>query len=316
MSKKKKMKEEAAAAKEQQQAENEQLSEAENASEDGRNSESTISEETKQENTDAENLNSENTPKPEKTKKKKKPFYKKWWFWLLVIIVIIIIICIIAGNSGNKDSDKAEDSVVAEETSADVSENETTEETEEEGIDFISVLTLQGVFDETTYTGSGDDVITLENSGYPALMYITYTGESNFIVYTVDSSGETVDLLVNDIGSYSGIVTDYTDYEDVTMLSIESSGDWSITVKPLNSMEELVNGASYTGDGVYYIDTEELTTLTITNTGDSNFIVYGIGMDDSGLLVNEIGEYSGTVLWTESQCFLIIQSEGTWTVSW
>lgn len=224
------------------------------------------------------------------------------------------------------DEDTTDEDAIAEDaTEEDAAEEETTEEevaeaateeTAEEEINFQSVLTALGTFEEITYTGSGDDVITLENPGYPVIMDITYSGESNFIVHSVDSYGEDVDLLVNTVGSYSGTVTDYTDYSDVTMLSVNSSGEWSITVKPMDSMLELVNGQSYTGDGVYYIETDELTTLTITNSGESNFIVRGIGISDTDLLVNDIGDYSGTVIWTEPWSFLIVLSEGTWTVSW
>lgn len=215
-----------------------------------------------------------------------------------------------------KPNDDEKTLEVEEGVSLSAEEETETEETIEEDYSFVTVLTSLGTFEETTYTGNGDDVITLDVTGYPILLDITYSGDRNFIVYTLDEAGENVDLLVNTIGSYSGVVTDYKDYSDVTMLSVESSGDWSITVKPMDSMEELVNGQSYSGDGVYYIDTDDLTTITLTNSGESNFIVYGIGISDVDLLVNEIGDYSGTVVWTESQSFLIINSEGTWTVSW
>ena len=182
--------------------------------------------------------------------------------------------------------------------------------------EIVSILEQFGTFDETTVTGSGDDVVDLPVTGVPVLMDITYSGSSNFVIYTIDAEGENVDLLVNTIGSYSGTQTDYLDYSDVTMLSVESSGDWSITFKPLSSLPELVNGAENTGDGVYYISTASLTKLTITNSGDGNFVVRGIGISDADLLVNEIGDYEGTVIWAEEESFLIVESEGTWTVSW
>lgn len=287
--------------------------------------------------------------------KQKKPFYKKVWFWV-VIIFIIACLAVAGSDDEDDEEDTAEEEEVTEEsaeasdeedtedvsyeedeetdteeaatetaTEEETAEADAEEETEEttaeeeiteEEVDFVSILAALGTFEETTYTGNGDDVITLDNPGYPALLEISYSGESNFTVHTVDAEGENVDLLVNTIGSYSGTVTDYTDYSEVTMLSIGSSGDWSITVKPMSSMAELVNGQSYSGDGVYYIDTDELMTLTITNTGESNFVVRAIGISDTDLLVNEIGDYSGTVIWTEPQSFLIVESEGTWTVSW
>lgn len=57
-----------------------------------------------------------------------------------------------------------------------------------------------------------------------------------------------------------------------------------------------MNGQSYSGDGVYYIDTGELTTISAKNSGESNFTIYGIGLSDIDLLVNEIGDYSEIVV--------------------
>lgn len=194
--------------------------------------------------------------------------------------------------------------------------DEAEEDTAESSAGIVAILEQFGTFDETTVTGSGDDVVELPVTGIPVIMDITYSGSSNFIIRTVDSEGEDVDLLVNTIGSYSGTQTDYLDYADVTMLSVQSEGDWSITFKPLSSMPELISGAENTGDGVYYISTDSLTTITITYSGDSNFIVRGIGLSRADLLVNEIGAYEGTVIWAEEESFLIVTSEGTWTVSW
>ena len=253
--------------------------------------------------------------------KKKKPIFKKWWFWLIVVIVIICIIVAATGGSEDEDEPESEE-VYSEETAEETeteSEVETETETTTEAVDttnIVYVLSLFGTFDPVTITGSGDDVIEMPVTETPVLLEITYSGSSNFVVHTVDSSGDNVDLLVNTIGSYSGTLTDYLDYSDVAMLSIESSGDWSVTIMPMDSMSELVSGTEYTGDGVYYISTDSLMTISLTNSGESNFIVRGIGMDDSGLLVNEIGDYSGTVVWAQPQSFLIIESEGTWTVSW
>ena len=186
----------------------------------------------------------------------------------------------------------------------------------EEVSEIVSALQSMGMFETTTVTGSGDDVIELPATSTPMIMEISYSGSSNFIVHTVDSSGDNVDLLVNTIGSYDGTVTNYEEYDGCAMLSIESSGSWSVTFKPMCLMGQLKNGETYSGDDVRYIDETSLTTVTATNSGDSNFIIWGIGMTDVDLLVNEIGDYSGTVVWSQPQSFLIVTSEGNWTVSW
>lgn len=58
--------------------------------------------------------------------------------------------------------------------------------------------------------------------------------------------------------------------------------------------------------------------LEITNSGSSIFDVELLDSDGDKLdtLVYEVGDYSGTVAWAEPQSFLIVESDGTWSVSW
>ena len=181
---------------------------------------------------------------------------------------------------------------------------------------FKAILTSLGTFESSTVDGSGDDVVDLPQPGTPCLMTISHNGSGNFAVHTVDSSGSNVDLLVNTIGDYSGMVTDYTDYESAHMLSIKANGSWSVTFSPLADMAEVGNGVQHSGDGVFFIEAASLTKLHLTNDGDSNFVVKGIGMSDSKLLVNEIGAYDGTVVWSQPKSFLIVNSTGNWSASW
>lgn len=205
------------------------------------------------------------------------------------------------------------------ETTTEKQTETTTQETtteRETTSEIVAALNAFTDFDTVTLSGTGDDVVDLPVTGTPVIMDISYSGESNFIVKTVDSSGDTCDLIANEIGAYTGTKTTYSDYKDATMLEINASGSWSITIRPMNTMSKLKSGNTYTGDGVYYIDEPSLTKLKVSNTGNSNFIVRGVGINDSELLVNEIGDYDGTVLWTESQSFLIVTSDGSWSVSW
>ena len=84
----------------------------------------------------------------------------------------------------------------------------------------------------------------------------------------------------------------------------------------MSSMQKLDNGAQLWGDNVVYIDESSLSKVSIVNNGESNFVVKAIGMDKSDLLVNEIGNYTGTVIWNQPQSFFIVHSSGQWTISW
>ncbi len=76
----------------------------------------------------------------------------------------------------------------------------------------------------TTYQGSGDDVILFAGSG--SRMTLTHEGESNFAVIGWSESGR--DLLVNEIGLYSGTVR----LDSGTILfTVTADGAWSMTVE-------------------------------------------------------------------------------------
>jgi hypothetical protein len=53
--------------------------------------------------------------------------------------------------------------------------------------------------------GRGDDVVSFEKPNVPAVIHMTHQGSSNFAVINYDSSGEKIDLLVNEIGRYDGV---------------------------------------------------------------------------------------------------------------
>jgi hypothetical protein len=58
---------------------------------------------------------------------------------------------------------------------------------------------------------------------------ITHTGGGNFVIWTLDSGGEQLDLLVNEIGGYSGVrPLDFTGAP--AALKVEAGGRWKITV--------------------------------------------------------------------------------------
>ena len=57
--------------------------------------------------------------------------------------------------------------------------------------------------------------------------------------------------------------------------------------------------------------------LTFTHTGSSNFAViqYRCNGSYNGLLVNEIGAYSGNVRTDSGTCYLEINADGDWSIS-
>lgn len=232
------------------------------------------------------------------------------------------------------DSDTTENESTTDSESTNDSDTESTTDSDSTASgDIASFLAEFGTFEETTVSGSGNDVVELPVTGVPMLMTITYESddgeESSFKVDLYDADGEYLEWLVREYGctSYSGVVTNYMSFTwgyEGAMLQVEAEGSWTITFSPMSSMSELVSGSEYSGYGVYYLNTDSLSTLTVTSSSDSgSFYVYGCYDDeDYGYACDTIAYdysdegYSGTVIFTNTPCFVIVYSSGTYTISW
>ena len=169
--------------------------------------------------------------------------------------------------------------------------------------------------------------------GTAAIADVTHKGDENFIVHSIDASGETIDGLVNVIGNYSGTVLFDTNTDDHSVaFAIDADGAWTITIKPVISAKrwDPMTPLAGTGDNVYLIvpPSSGLVTITLTYKGDDSFIVHSDTEDAfegianeignfSGevLLANEIGDFSGEVLLPDGSILLEVDADrGTWTL--
>ena len=151
----------------------------------------------------------------------------------------------------------------------------------------------------------------------PLVARISNSGGSNFAVISYSGS-QYNDLLVNEIGSYSGRV--YV-APGVNLIKITSSGAWTVDLRVITSAPKW-NGSSALsgkGDSVILLTGGSFGTTTITNKSKSNFsvVAYSTEGDYLDLLVNEIGSYRGEVLLpTEDPVVLSVHAVGgTWTMS-
>jgi len=157
------------------------------------------------------------------------------------------------------------------------------------------------------YTGTGDDVVTIEKPADKAalLTFSCPTCTSNVAVKSDN------DLLVNEIGAYTGIhLIDVRAGEVTTTLEITADSDWTIDIADITTAPQATSGI---GDSVIWVNTG--TKAAITHDGESNFAIEEAsasnGMD---LLVNEIGAYTGTVR-VHSPAILDITADGAWTIT-
>jgi hypothetical protein len=165
-----------------------------------------------------------------------------------------------------------------------------------------------------TYTGRGDKLLKIKKPEEGAVpVTITYTGGySNFVVEALDSSNESTDLLVNEIGSFKGTVLLDADGGETAKLKIQASGKWKVVIKPLSATRQISTAATGKGPDVLLYAGDDAATLTFTNKGDANVVVQWMTEDGGDLLVNDIGNYKGELALTPGPGILTIDG-GSWT---
>jgi hypothetical protein len=167
-----------------------------------------------------------------------------------------------------------------------------------------------------TFSGRGDAVITITLLEGLTLIDASHRGSSNFVVWLRGSSD---DLLVNEIGRYTG--TRAAGVGGGTfLLDVEADGAWDLVVRePRNqppSAERVFSGAS--SGMIDFLALDGLHTIAASHRGRSNFVVWLY--DESGnqldLIVNEIGAYEGTnaVRVSDGIYLLVVEADGAWGV--
>lgn len=134
------------------------------------------------------------------------------------------------------------------------------------------------------------------------------------LAWPIRADGQDIDLLVNEIGSYTGVRP--LDFEErPAALKMEASGSWQVVVKVAQKAPIWTGKMTAKGDTVFLIPpgtVAGLDTIKITHSGRSNFAVWAYG-DRRELLVNEIGTYSGEVLLPSGTVAVVVEADGAWT---
>lgn len=171
-----------------------------------------------------------------------------------------------------------------------------------------------GAFEPITQTGAGDSVIALPSGVTAGIVTANHDGARNFVLSVLDAGNQsTGDLLVNTIGAYTG-TTAYglASFGEGTSIQITADGAWSITIAPMSAAAPLAGAGS--GDGVFLYE-GPAGALALTHAGERNFVVIQDSARDFefGLLVNDIGPYSGTVPVMSGPSVITITADGAWT---
>lgn len=176
-------------------------------------------------------------------------------------------------------------------------------------------------FETITIKGKGNKVAKFKiPEEAVGIATITHSGSRNFIVSTVDASGDETDLLVNEIGKYKGTVLfDESAGAHSVAFKIEASGSWTVVIKPLLSATNWdgVDTLKGSGDAVRELvpPSDGFVTLAMTYKGDGNFIVSAYSPDGIELLVNEIDSFKGEVLLPDGTFLLEVSADGPWSAN-
>ena len=176
--------------------------------------------------------------------------------------------------------------------------------------------------------GTGDGVPSFSPIDEPVIVIMTHDGASNFIVSPIGADGEDGFSWANVIGPYSGttlqemgdIFASYGRKNPIVAAEVKADGNWVMQVRKLSQAprQSLSRGQGI-GDQVIAFSRSPsgLKKMTLTHLGSSNFIVKPVDSKGSvGMsLVNEIGQYKGTVRLPSGTKYLWVQADGEWNYS-
>ncbi len=169
-----------------------------------------------------------------------------------------------------------------------------------------------------TKSGRGDSVITVPApyNNEPTLVKVKYTGSENFALTTLGSDNGEEELLVDAIGSYSGVeAMDFDGTNPAVRLEVTASGSWTVTFSDPSTAPRFGTVSRGRGDAVIAYS-GSANTAAFTSTGGGNFAVLQFNSPGSleNLLVDTIGAYTGSVP-VDSSGFLVITDDGNWSVT-
>ena len=157
-------------------------------------------------------------------------------FPLMLSLVMALTLTACSGAGSNADEPQDDEAQAQVETQPE-GEQQDTEQQEEIQIP-----------DPVVYTGSGDDVIQIDPPDGKYVFRINGNQEGRFFsVKAYDSLAEYIGLLVNTTSAYSGVTYDPT--QSTALLEISATGDWTVELVSIYTMEALISGNSISGEG-------------------------------------------------------------------
>jgi hypothetical protein len=99
----------------------------------------------------------------------------------------------------------------------------------------FSIFTSSFSVASEVYSGTGDQIVDVKSTNKTSIITFTHQGTSNFIVLAKDKNAENIDLLVNEIGSYTGTTLIYPKTKTLKYLEISADGSWTAEVNAIKN---------------------------------------------------------------------------------
>lgn len=196
-------------------------------------------------------------------------------------------------DEADVNDEEVEDTPVEDETVDTDSPGET--ETTEEGTAVSEGADDERVEDDDNHEDAAAETENEESESSPGWISSSF---GDFQSLQESGAGDSVVSLPDD--AHAGMIT--------------ADGPWNIEVLPYTEAEDLSD--SSVGDGVFIHDGDS-GVLEATHDGQSNFVVREEAdqLFSSGLLINEIGSYQGSVPVQAGPSIFIVEADGNWTVN-
>jgi len=154
-----------------------------------------------------------------------------------------------------------------------------------------------------------------------SIFKMNHSGTSHFSMTLMDSNGQYIELLTNEVGSFDGSNAVGIAKEGEYILDVSADGNWAVEIEqPRPSTAEKLKkleGSGQQASSFISLD-KGLTTFKMTHDGASHFSM--TLMDSNGqyieLLVNEVGSFDGSkaVGISKSGIYLLnISADGNWS---
>jgi hypothetical protein len=231
---------------------------------------------------------------------------RRKWPWITggIVVVLITVIAATAGNGKTSNTTAPTGQTTATGNAAAAAATAATTA--------VAATTTPPPAPPTVIQGRGDDVVPVTRTGPTIVEFSCPQCGSN----TVLESDGADSVLVNTIGAYSGMrALDMADGSTTSQLTVKADSAWTLTLGGFDLATHANGPVSGHGDDVV-VDTGSASAATIINQGSANFVVQDISQatDSMDLVVNEIGDYTGTDP-IALPGIIEITSDGSWSIT-